>query len=113
MTPRAIANRIVTHVTEVRLLLPLRGALRVEQEALGPPSLPVAGIRVAEQYPRVAAMMEVLERHGFTFRAGKRSIVATSAEVEAFEAKRMLLDAGFADREFQIILEYTRGWGML
>lgn len=72
-----------------------------------------AGARIAEHHARVAAMMELLDRHGFQFRAAKNAVHGTSAVVEAHEAKALLLAAGFHDREFQIVLEYTRGWGML
>jgi hypothetical protein len=58
-------------------------------------------------------MMELLADHGFIFRAGKNAVYCYSNKVEAGEAKRLLFSAGFRDREFQIQLEYTRGWGML
>jgi hypothetical protein len=117
VSPRAIANRIVTHVTEVSIsLVPdeetLKGR-RAKDEALSPAAVFDTGTRLAEHYARVATMIELLERHGFVLRAGKGAVICTSTEMEAGEAKRLLLGAGFADREFQIVLEYTRGWGML
>jgi len=111
-SPRAIANRIVTHVTEVSIGLSPEEEPR-KGEPLSPSAVRNAGSRLAERYARVATMMELLERHGFVLRAGKDAVICTSTEMEAGETKRLLLGAGFADREFQIVLEYTRGWGML
>lgn len=71
------------------------------------------GQAMQERASRVAAMMELLERLGFAFSAKNQIVTAYSNQVEAYEVKRELINAGFADREFQIILEYTRGWGML
>jgi hypothetical protein len=36
-----------------------------------------------------------------------------STEVEAGAVKRQLLARGFRDREFRVVLEYVRQWGML
>lgn len=106
---------IVTHVTEVKFRLfpeddPLNAAA---DEAVTPASVRRAGDRVADHYRRVAAMMELLAGQGFVFRAGKKMVHGYSREMEADDTKRLLLAAGFKDREFQIVLEYTRGWGML
>lgn len=108
---------IVTHVTEVKIsLLPEENPLK----KLAGNNAPVTQAMVIEtgeylsnHYKRVASMLDVLERHGFTLRAGKNAVFCFSDEVEAQVAKRLLLEAGFKDRDFQITLVYTRGWGML
>jgi hypothetical protein len=108
---------IVTHVTQITVgLLPDDGM--ASQSAAGggqvtPVMVRQSGKELAEHYARVASMMELLAGRGFTFRADAKAVHCFSNEVEAGEAKRLLLDAGFKDREFQIVLEYTRGWGML
>ena len=58
-------------------------------------------------------MVNFLEKLGFRISTGKACIVADSTDIEAGDAKRRLIAAGFHDREFQIVLEYTRKWGML
>jgi hypothetical protein len=116
-SPQAKAKRIVTHLTQVRLsLIPDSDPLAPQAgqtEPLRPERVRDAGARIAEHHLRVATMMALLERHGFHCRAGKNAVLCSSSEVEAGEAKRLLLAAGFQDREFQIVLEYARGWGML
>ena len=69
--------------------------------------------RVRAHAGRVAGMMEVLAALRFGFRRAGARIVAESADVEARQAKARLLAAGFEDREFQIVLEYRRRWGIL
>jgi hypothetical protein len=101
-------------VTEVRISLIADPAESAEaSDALRPAAVRERGRHLAEHHARVASMMEFLEGHGFHFRTAKNAVHGPSTEVEAGEAKRLLLAAGFLDREFQIVLEYTRGWGML
>lgn len=66
-----------------------------------------------EKVHRVAAMMDLLAARGFEFRLEHQSIYAESTEVEAQEAENYLLSNGFDYSEFQVILEYTRMWGMM
>jgi len=58
-------------------------------------------------------MADFLEKLGFAISTGKDCIIADSADIEAGDVKRRLIAAGFHDPEFQIVLEYTRKWGML
>lgn len=108
---------VVNHVTQVKIsLIPDSGQIGELASCESSPT-PVmvckAGKKISDHYTRVAEMMEFLEKHGFTFSAEKNSIRCFSNLVEAGEAKQLLIAAGFKDREFQIILEYTRAWGML
>lgn len=108
---------IVTHVTQVTIsLLPddyVPKEPTVSFEQVTPAMVKQLGKDMAGHFSRVASMMELLASHGFSFRRSNKSVHCYSSEVEAGEAKRLLLAAGFNDREFQIVLEYTRGWGML
>jgi hypothetical protein len=71
------------------------------------------GERLARRADRVAAMIEALAARGFTFKFEKDRVFADSNEMEAQEAKRYLISQGFADTEFQVLLEYARKWGVL
>lgn len=62
---------------------------------------------------RIAKMMEVLAKHGFTFKGDDGVIYADSETVGAQEIKKILSSNGFRDNEYQIFLEYTRRWGMM
>jgi len=108
---------IVTHVTQVTIsLLPDEHILTDSSTGSGPVTphmVSQAGKQITEHFMRVTRMMELLAGHGFSFRGGQKAVHGYSSKVEAGEAKRLLLEAGFKDREFQIVLEYTRGWGML
>lgn len=106
---------IVTHVTQVTISLQPDAVTASEQDAssVTPEMVKKCGQRIADHYQRVASMMEVLAGLGFTFRSSDNAVHCFSSRVEAGEVKRRLLAAGFKDREFQIVLEYTRGWGML
>lgn len=107
---------VVTHLTRVGLsLLPDTDVFQA-LPVVGQPTPEVIrsiGRTMAVRAERVAAMMELMAAQGFSFESDKRAIYAYSNEVEAFQIKRDLIRAGFADYEFQIYLEYTRGWGML
>lgn len=106
---------IVTHLTRVSLqIAPNWGDYRqVFAGPVGPETVRQLGRIAADRAERVAAMMDLMAALNFDFEAGKNSICCYSNTVEAGEIKRMLLAAGFKDKEFQIVLEYTRGWGML
>jgi hypothetical protein len=71
------------------------------------------GSLLQERCERVVAIAEFLAALGFRVSNGKDGIVADSSEIEAGDVKLRLIAAGFHDREFQIVLEYTRKWGML
>lgn len=107
---------IVTHVTTVSLqLAPNLDDCR-RQVCAGPvvpETVRQLGRLAAERTDRVVAMMDFMDALGFRFEARKNTVRCYSNAVEAGEIKRMLLAAGFKDKEFQIVLEYTRGWGML
>lgn len=62
---------------------------------------------------RNISLLHILQRMGFAFKPGQNCIYAVSTEIEAQEAKEILLAEGFHDNEFQIFLEYTRKWGTL
>ena len=106
---------VVTHITRVALsLVPEAQILEALYSHLPTPAaVRAVGKIMADRTERVAAMMEMLAQRGFSFERDKQTIFAYSNMVEAYEVKRDLISAGFADREFQIYLEYTRGWGML
>ena len=115
--PEEAQTPIVTHLTRVKFSLAPDDDRLAEaasdKELITPLMVNQAGRHISDHYTRVTKMMELLADHGFSFRAGKNAVYCYSNEVEAGEAKRLLLAAGFRDREFQIVLEYTRGWGML
>lgn len=108
---------IVTHITEVKIFLLPENSILCSADAGKEPVTALmvrqAGEQTAEHYSRVAAMMELLSGYGFNSIAKDGAVYCYSKDVEAGEAKRLLLAAGFRDREFQIVLEYTRGWGIL
>ena len=62
---------------------------------------------------RAAEMAAALAARGFAVRVERRRFVAESAAVEAQEAKAWLRARGFADREYEVFLEYVRRWGIL
>jgi len=107
---------IVTYVTRVGLKLELDpdvcSAVH-SGNAVGPEMIRDLSAKMAERMERVAAIMELLATKGFIFEIDKQVVYACSNKVEAQEIKRCMLNAGFKDREFQVLLEYTRGWGML
>lgn len=107
---------IVTYVTRVGLRLEMDPNILstvMADYTVGPEMVKELGVKMAERTERVAAMMELLAAKGFIFEIEKQVVYACSNKVEAQEIKRYMLDAGFKDREFQLVLEYTRGWGML
>ncbi|MBC8015267.1 MAG: hypothetical protein H7X79_05925 [Sporomusaceae bacterium] len=107
---------IVTYVTRVGLTLEIDPDVRnavMTKYTVGPEMVRELGREMAQRMERIAAIMELLTAKGFVFEIEKQAVYACSNKVEAQEIKRCMLDAGFKDREFQLVLEYTRGWGML
>ena len=64
-------------------------------------------------YPDENGLLDALAERGFVFKFEKDRVLAESAVMEAQDAKKYLLDAGFRDTEFQVFLEYARKWGVL
>lgn len=107
---------VVTHLTRVGLTIAPDPEVFAPLYQAGIPTADMVrelGKAMAERAERVAAMMDLMAARGFVFESAKQTIFGYSNQVEAFEIKRDLIAAGFKDREFQIVLEYTRGWGML
>ena len=107
---------VVTHVTRVLLSLTPdmnEFSQKMLAASLTPETVRQSGDIFKARADRVAAMMEFLQGLDFSFELKKQTIIAFSTEVEAYEVKQQLKKAGFQDREFQILLDYTRGWGML
>ncbi len=70
-------------------------------------------VRLDARAPRTPAIADALAGLGFSVRRRGRRVFAESSEMEAQEAKRRLAALGFSDREFSIVLEYVRRWGIL
>ncbi len=70
-------------------------------------------IVVDAREPRGADILRALAERGFSTRRERWRLVAESAVVEAQTAKAYLRASGFRDREFRIVLEYVRQWGIL
>lgn len=106
---------VVTHLTRVSLTLAADPdcCRTMLMGGVDPATVRALGRLAAERAERVAAMMDLMAKWGFTFKAGKNVVYCYSNTIEAGEIKKVLLAEGFKDREFQIVLEYTRGWGML
>ena len=54
-----------------------------------------------------------LAGRGFSVREERRRMVAESASVGAQDVKRYLRSLGFEDREYRVVLEYVRKWGVM
>jgi len=107
---------MVNHLTRVIMRLtddPAPCGERGDGGAPTPAAVRRFGRRLADRAARVAAMMDALAERGFAFKLEKDSIFADSCEIEAQDAKKYLLSRGFADTEFQVLLEYTRKWEVL
>ncbi len=70
-------------------------------------------ITVDPRAERAADLVHALAAFGFTVRRDGARVVAESDRVEAQDAKRHLRALGFADRDYQVFLEYVRAWGIL
>lgn len=63
--------------------------------------------------PRAAELGKTLRAAGFEAACGGGRPRFTSTTVEAAAAKALLRARGFRDRDFTIVLEYARRWGVL
>lgn len=70
-------------------------------------------ITVDPRAERAADLVAALAAFGFAVRRERGRLVAESDRVEAQDAKRYLRALGFADRDYQVFLEYVRAWGIL
>jgi superfamily II DNA/RNA helicase len=107
---------MVNHLTRIILKLvedPVPYDIVAAAEPLTPDSVRQFGRQLEGRAERVAAMMEALAERGFTFKFEKDRIFADSSAMEAQEAKKYLIARGFQDREFQVMLEYARKWGVM
>jgi len=104
---------IVNHVTFIRIGLSASLPIDLSTPAEGPYRLREAGILAKAHYDKLAAIMEALTELEFVFSTDKYYLYAKSETVGAREAKEYLLAKGFQDQDFQIHLEYSRGWGMM
>lgn len=109
-------NPMVNHLTRITLKLteePLPYDIVAAAAPPTPDSVRQFGRKLETRVARVAAMMEALAERGFTFKFEKDRILADSFDMEAQEAKQYLIARGFQDREFQVMLEYARKWGVM
>lgn len=81
--------------------------------SLTPGNVRKTGQALLQRTERIAGMMELLARNGFTFTGDDGMIYADSESVGAQEIRQILYSQGFQDHEFQIFLEYSRKWGMM
>lgn len=107
---------VVHHNTRVTLKLP--PAWKSEQPVVKKASVDrekilALGEEMRFRSERVVAMMDFLENLGFRLTSGANCVYADSSDIEAGDIKKRLIAAGFRDWEFQIVLEYTRKWGMM
>jgi hypothetical protein len=63
--------------------------------------------------PRAAELAAALADLGFVVRRDRSGFVAESTKVEGQAAKAYLRGRGFADREYQVFVEFVRKWGVL
>ncbi len=70
-------------------------------------------ITIDPRAERATDLVRALAAFGFTVRTERARLVAESDRVEALDAKRYLRSLGFADRDYQVFLEYVRAWGIL
>lgn len=63
--------------------------------------------------PGAAALAAALARRGFALRRERHAVLAESTEVEGQEVKAYLRGCGFADRQFQVFVEFVRKGGIL
>lgn len=62
---------------------------------------------------RASELAAALAARGFDVRRDGRRIVADSTEIEGQHVKAYLRSSGFADREYQVFVEFVRKWGIL
>ncbi|WP_333595054.1 hypothetical protein [Anaerospora hongkongensis] len=104
---------IVNHVTFIRMGLAVNLPIHLNTPQEGSHRLREAGILAKAHYDKLAAIMEALTELKFVFSTDKNYLYAKSEIVGARDAKEYLLAKGFKDQDFQIYLEYSRGWGMM
>lgn len=104
---------IVNHVTLIRIGLNANLPIDLSTPAEGPYRLREAGILAKAHYDKLAAITEALTELEFVFSADKNYLYGKSETIGAREAKEYLLAKGFQDQDFQVHLEYSRGWGMM
>ena len=63
--------------------------------------------------PRNGALRDWLASRAFAVADKRGGWLAVSHDGEGSELKRALRAAGFADRDYQIRVEYQRAWGFL
>jgi hypothetical protein len=63
--------------------------------------------------PRVNELAGALQAIGFRVHRKRQHVSFSSGTVEAQAAKAYLRGHGFRDPEFQIVLEYSRLWGIM
>lgn len=68
---------------------------------------------VGRDAPRSGDLVRALASLGFAIREEPRRIVADSSTVEAGEAKARLRSLGFGDRDYQLLVEFVRQWGVM
>ena len=62
---------------------------------------------------RAGELAAALVELGFQVRTDRDAVVADSTTVEGQQVKAYLRGRGFADREFQVFVEFVRRWGVL
>lgn len=103
---------MVRYLTRVLLRLPPAPALAAGESVDGE-ELRRMGQQARSRWERAAEMIELLAGAGFRIHAEKDRMVAESTEIEAAEAKALLRSRGFGDREYQMLVEYERRWGLM
>jgi hypothetical protein len=63
--------------------------------------------------PRAESIAATLAAAGFEVRRARGRLVADSDQVEGQAAKTLLRARGVEDREYQVLVEYVRQWGIL
>ena len=62
---------------------------------------------------RLSELADALRAIGFRAHRGRQKVSFSSDVVEAQAAKAYLRGHGFRDPEFQIVLDYSRLWGVM
>lgn len=70
-------------------------------------------VTVDRASPRAEDMARALRRAGFAVQEEPGRIVADSSKVEAREVKALLRTLGFSDREYRVLVEFVRRWGIM
>ena len=70
-------------------------------------------VTVDARAARAGDLAGALEDLGFEVRRERSRIVGDSTTVEGQAVKAYLRGRGFADREYQVFVEFVRQWGIL